>query len=719
MTMPIPRQNKYLNEILDHYDRIFDQAHHSLDEATQALSDDDNAWINSEIARCMRDPRYYLENYHVVRTEQEGLKTLYPFWESQDIFYNEVRSFQLRGEPVRMLVLKARQLGLTTISQGLLVHKTIFSEACNSLDVAQDIQQSSYMFEMSRIAIDSLPWWMRPEIRYETKGNQIVFDRKDDLMRQVKPGLKSNIFVEAANKPTGVARGKSINCLHGSELASWPDGEQLTKSIFPTMNTPDTLAILESTALGRQGFWYKFWKQAINGKASGESRWHPLFIEYFRVKKYSIPITAGKVFHPTKDEEIFRTKIYVEKGVEISDATLNWKRIMMKEFVATEGDDSGFYGEYPATWQEAFQGTGICAFNKRMLQKMLDACEKPKWIGEIIWDKEDNCVLERLKSFEARSGTETLINPEKHGDYRWRIWEKYDDTRDYYVSVDVAMGNVGGDYSCVEVIKIGRGMEPDEQVAEWRGWVHPTKLAYVTFAICHRYGCPEVAVEVNSMGITTNSELMRVLEYDNLYRWKHMDKMKNQLTDLTGWYTTSKSRDNALSKLIEAVSEATIIVNSEWLIDEMLDFAQDESARFEGQNTNDDRVMCFMIGHYCAHESDYGKHAASQPSGPSKLDTKYFVMDQFQRKRAELNSREAAVDMVSDPKHLGWSYTAAPEKKTRQNTVYSPIHDNDGVESRMYEHGYSAEGINHETIRQFADMESTPQDADPDAWLWG
>jgi hypothetical protein len=283
------------------------------------------------------------------------------------------------------------------------------------------------------------------------------------------------------------------------------------------------------------------------------------------------------------------------------------------------------------------------------------------------------------------------------------------------------MGNQGGDFSCVHVLKIGRGMEPDELVAEWRGWVHPTKLAYVIRGIAERYGQPEVAVEVNSMGITTNGELMRVIEYDNLYRWKHIDKIKNQMTDLTGWYTTGKSRDNALSKLVESVAERTIIINSEWTIDEMMDFAQEEdsgSSRYEGQDTPDDRVMALMIGRYCSHESDYGKKAGSQPANPSKANTKFYVLDSLSRKRAEVSSREEAMLMVADPKHLGWSYTAAPAARFNQNTAYSPVHDGNGVESRMFDSGYDAEDINSESVRDFLMRESEPQTADPDGWMW-
>jgi hypothetical protein len=705
-----PRQNKYLNEILDHYDAIHERANHNNDRAVDMLTSDDQAWLDQEINRCMTTPRYYMENYHVIRTEQEGFKTLFPFWESQEIFYNEIRQFQERDKPVRILCLKARQQGLTTISQGLVVWKTIFTEACNSLDVAQDIDQSAYMFEMSRLAIDSLPWWMRPEIRYAEKGKNINFDRKDDHLRQVKPGLKSNIFVEAANKPTGVARGKTLRCLHASELSSWPDGGQLTKSIFPTMNATDTLAIMESTALGRVGFFYEFWKKTMDGKTA----WHPTFIEFFRVTKYSIPITAGKVFHRTKDEEVFAHRVLEDKGVIISDETLNWMRMKKEEFIATDGDEFSFYGEYPSNWQEAFQGTGICAFDKRKLQRMMEAAVKPLWVGEIIWDQTTHTLQERIEPHDPHA---SLKNPEVNGDKRWRVWEQYDHERDYYVSADVAMGAQGGDFSCVMVMKIGRGMEPHEQVAEWRGWVHPTRFAYIIYAICHKYGMPEVAVEVNNMGIQTNSTLMSELQYDNLYRWKHVDKIKNQMTDYVGWYTTAKSRDNALSKLVEAVSDQTIIVRSEWTIDEMLDFSDgDSGGRFEGQDTNDDRVMALMICNYCAGESEFGKQAASQPMSSGRATAKFVVMDSLSRRRAEFDDKQSAIKMVGE--NHGWSWVQLPSHRDYANTAYSPVHDGDGLASRMhYEMGYSPEQINSETMAYEAAMEVEPSADDPDAWM--
>src|SRR5262249_48639431 len=144
-------------------------------------------------------------------------------------------------------------------------HKTIFTEACNTLIVAQDPGQADFLFSMSRLAYDYLPWWMKPEERYQAKGRYLVLDKKDDLERQMFPGLRSQMLVEAANKLTGVARGKTIRAAHFSELASWLDGGILSKSIFPTMNAADELAIMESTAEGRKGFWYDFWKDCEEG----------------------------------------------------------------------------------------------------------------------------------------------------------------------------------------------------------------------------------------------------------------------------------------------------------------------------------------------------------------------------------------------------------------------------------------------------------------------
>lgn len=711
--MSVARANPHLTQFVELMDEHYINAGGDTLAAWERLGKTEKEFIRKEIQRCVEYPRYYLENYHVIRTEQEGLKTLYPFWDSQELFFEEVMTIRLAGKQCKIMILKARQLGISTVCEGLVFWKTIFTPICNTLIVATDTMKADDQFEMSRLAYECLPWWMRPETRYDQKGRILNFDRKDDFLRKTNPGLRSNIFVEAANKTTGVARGKSIRACHMSELSTWEGGGQtLTEQIFPSMNADDTLAFMESTAEGRSGFWYRFWRDTVDGKTS----WHPIFIPFYRVRKYSTPIPKGVEFMATNDEEQYRHKIEEDSSVRIPDEVLWWRRAKIAEFVSLQGDEFGFMQEYPSNWMEAFQGKGVCAFNKRLLHKMLATTARtPRFIGEINDDRDLRKPLLHLRS--VRPG-EILHNPKT--DDRFWVWEKPEPEGVYYVGADVAQGNDGGDFSCVQVIRIGAGMEADIQVAEWRGWINPTPFAYVCAAIGRWYNDAEISIEANNVGKVTNNELYRVIEYDNVYRWKHLDKVKNVLTNFIGWETNYKSREAIIAKMNEAVSERSITLQSEWLIDEMMDFSYDEDGegKAQGQSTKDDRVMAMMICRYCAHDSDYGKAAMARPMSSSPAGNEvYFVMDRWNRKLGEYEDQNAAMEMFRQ--NAGGSITRKPRSEDFQNTIYSPIHQGQGMASRMYyDMGYAAEHIDHESIlsAQQAEMPHS-DDNDPDAWL--
>jgi hypothetical protein len=622
----VPRKDPYLQEVIDLLDMRFAQANADMRRAFSMLTSFESDFINNEIEKCT-EFRYYAENYHIIGSEEEGFKTLYPFWDSQEIFYEKIRDLQIKKRPAKVIVLKARQLGLSTISEALIFHKTIYREGCNTLVVAQDPGQADYLFGMARTAYDLLPWWMRPEARYEAKGRYLVFDRKDPVERITNPGLKSQIFVEAANKMTGVAVGRTVHAAHMSEISNWPNDEVLAEQIFPTMNAPDELAIMESTARGRKNFWHTFWTSAWEGKVE----WTPVFIEFFRVKKYSLPIPEGFSFQPTEDEKVLRSKVKEKTQIVISDEQFYWRRKKMEEFAALQGNEFKFYQEYPsATWMEAFQGSGVCAFNRRKLQFILETqCCDPFWYGEITLEikGEKRTPIPRVVElydrdeegrFFKRKENLPLPTQEEYGG-RLYLWEPPKEGETYYIGVDVAHGVPGGDFSVVQVLKIGHRLEPDEQVAEWRGWINPGPFAYIVCALGYWYNEAQVAIECNDVGMATNSEVMRVIQYENLYRWKHYDKIKNFMTDFFGWFTSSKTRDLIIAKFREYMDQTMIRLRSEWLIDECLDFSSVEGSRFEGQATNDDRVMAMMIALFCAHDSEWGLAASMAPRAPSSL----------------------------------------------------------------------------------------------------
>lgn len=698
----IKRRDPLVSEAIDILDNHLQRCNYDIAVAWNTLSSVYTDFINDELAKCMQSPRYYLENYHVIKSEYEGFKTLYPFWDSQEIFYTEVITLILQGKPVKVLVLKARQLGMSELAEGIIFWRTIFNETITTLIVAQDVEQADYLFTKSMRAYENLPWWLKPEKRYGSKGRYLVLDANSPERK----GLGSEIIVAAANKTAGAAIGKTIRCAHLSELSAWGNAKVLTEQIFPTMNAPDTISILESTARGRKGFWYDFWNEAERKWGTDPTwQWKPIFIEWFRCpQKYSLPIQDKAKFYLSPDEMTFREKVIKEKQFFVPDEMFNWKRMKVNEFSGIAGDEFGFMQEFPSNPAESFQSSGICAFPKKKLHQLMQTgCAPPKWFGEISYTHgAPQEIKTRLTQNYDNDGNYlfgpdgqrlTVPSAETYGG-RLRVWEKPEKGESYYLGADVAYGIEGrGDFSCAQILRIGRGSAPDVQVAEWRGWINPTPFGHIVVGLAKWYNNCEVAIETNEVGTKTYVEVFRILQYQNMYRWKHYDKIKNFLTDFMGWVTTGKNRPLLITNLTERLIENTVRLYSYDLLNELVDFgAEEEGDKMEGQTGHDDRAMALMIALWCAHDSDYGKQAAmsARPNGVGMQMS--FVIDQFGRIVQQCNSRQEAENCLVwiDDKgnrriRAGWSIATRALKENFHNSEYSPVFDRSGPRQRLHQ----------------------------------
>ena len=190
-----------MNEIVDYFDNRLLDCNGVIDDAWASLTPSELKVIDGELAKCQSpDPdslRYYLENYHVIATkggdwEPPEERTLYPFWESQEILWEDLEYCWAEGLPVFWLLLKARQVGWSTLIQALCFARTIFNRLTNSLILADEKVRSNHIFEMSHLALERIPWWMCPEIANDIFGELLKFDRKDKKERSIRPGLRSS-----------------------------------------------------------------------------------------------------------------------------------------------------------------------------------------------------------------------------------------------------------------------------------------------------------------------------------------------------------------------------------------------------------------------------------------------------------------------------------------------------------------------------------------------
>jgi hypothetical protein len=732
MLNTIPRKNPEINDGIEALNDCLLRVNGDLEKAWESLSSDEMEFVESEISKCL-DRDYFLQNYYVIRTEHGETRTLFPYWDHQSILAEAIDEENSSGEQCLIIVLKPRQAGITVWVSASMFHRTIFTPNTYTLTVAQNGDTSTAIFKMMNNAYQALPWWLRPEKLYKQEGSYLEFQTADEVRRMTNPGLNSVIQVDNAQKMTGVAIGRTYRCVHLSEVSRWPNADMFTADIEPSMNAKDEYGIMESTAFGREGLYYDHWAASLDG----DTGWRPVFIPVYKIRKY---IDLGRGFmnkkHQTSltltlEEQSFTDRVRREEKYEIPQEFWAFRRQKLKASIRTTGAPWSHMESYPITPDEAFQASGICAFDRSSLieQRTANICN-PLWVGEIVLVNHQNGSVNTDKLRLVADGE---VLPRRKGglkedkiflrkDRLW-VWEWPEDNETYYVAVDSALGVPDGDYSVIEVFRLGLGGAPDEQVAEWWGHCPPHELARTAAALGFWYkgngSATEVAVEYQGPGITTGDKIRDELDYPNLYRPKYKDRVSAQYTPHFHWVTSSKTRDLIITEMNEALLSHSVVIHSETLIDEMLDFGTMDtgsgsmSVRYKGQGNHDDGVMAAQICLYCLRETNSQVRMVSSESqrelgNPGELHV-YGVFDNLNRQRGQYYDKKVAEQVIVGMK--GWKVN--PVLICKANTLYSPIYHASGAEHDLrFKFGLRSEQILPDVISAYRRSMSIPANDD-------
>lgn len=239
---------------------------------------------------------------------------------------------------VRIIIVKGRQQGISTYTEGRAYHQVIHQEAHNVYIMAHEDAASNGLFDMSKRYHEHCPEDLRPVLGH-SNGKQMKF-----------PGLDSQYTIATAgNKSAG--RSATARFFHGSEVAFWPNAAEHASGVLQTIpRSPGTEVYLESTADGISNYFYDQWERAAsigdidNPDASGYVR---VFIPWFWQPEYAVEPPAR--FIPTDEEKQY------QRRYAVSDSQLYWRRLKIKEM---DGDIRRFQRDYPATPEEAFNASG-------------------------------------------------------------------------------------------------------------------------------------------------------------------------------------------------------------------------------------------------------------------------------------------------------------------------------------------------------------------------
>lgn len=284
------------------------------------------------------DYRHYAAKCLKIRTK-EGKIEPFIFNRSQIYLDDKVEDQRRRTGRVRALVLKGRQKGISTYVEGRFYWKVTHRFGVRAFILTHDAEATNNLFDMAKRYHENCHALVKPSTDL-SNAKELIFGRLDS-------GYKLGT---AGNKAVG--RSSTIQYLHGSEVAFWPNAAEHAKGILQAVpNAKDTEIFLESTANGVGGYFHEQWQLA----EAGLSDFIAIFLPWYWQSEYERPIDAE--FAMT-DEEVELQQIY-----GLSREQINWRRYKIIELSVGGADGTkAFMQEYPCTPTEAFQTTGEDAF---------------------------------------------------------------------------------------------------------------------------------------------------------------------------------------------------------------------------------------------------------------------------------------------------------------------------------------------------------------------
>ena len=503
----------------------------------------------------------YIESCLKIKTKSG---TVVPFRlnDAQRKLYAVAKRQQDAGKPVRLIILKARQLGFSTLTEGIIFHACATRKNVNALIVAHREDATANLFRMSKLFYDELPAPVKPMLR-ASNAQELVFENPSKLRseREARPGLRSRIRCATAGG-RGIGRSDTLQCVHLSEYAFWPDGADgkastLAGILQAVPSLPGTMVVIESTANGFEDF-----KERWDAAVAGENDFEPVFFAWFENPDYSMTVVPGTEWTPEERD--------LKAAYQLTDEQLQWRRWCIANNCG--GSLDMFRQEYPASPGEAFLHSGTGVFDNEQIVLRLERLPEPAGRGEFT-DGEWT---------ESETGAITLYELPEEG-------------VPYVLGGDTA--GEGSDYFTAIVINNVSG----RIVAKLRQKYSEPEYVRQIDALGRFYNDALVAIETNFS--TYPVMKLQEMEYPNQYSREREDTYTRQMKKSYGFRTDRQSRPRAIANLVEVFSSHPEWFTDRELLEEMLTFCYNEDHRPEAlAGKHDDLVMGAAITYAARHQ---------------------------------------------------------------------------------------------------------------------
>ncbi len=206
--------------------------------------------MNKDLLNKIRDPRFYLENFTKIKGKSPGLMPFVLNNAQLDLFN------ALNGNS-RVMILKARQLGISTAVAGYLYHLAITTPGINVALIGYNSDLTSELLDKVKTFYATTPKSIRPQIRYNSKY-EVSF-----------PAMDSKILVLPSSENVG--RGYTLHAVLITELAFIEKAGEKMLAIENAVPA-DGKIIIESTPNGMGNQYHRMW-MSDNGYAKQKYGW--------------------------------------------------------------------------------------------------------------------------------------------------------------------------------------------------------------------------------------------------------------------------------------------------------------------------------------------------------------------------------------------------------------------------------------------------------------
>jgi hypothetical protein len=309
---------------------------------------------------------------------------------------NRVQQEYERQRGSSNIVLKARQLGISTWIAGRFFLKTVMQPGTLSVQVAHSREAAEEIFRIVHRFYECLPEELRTGALRTSRANvrQLVFENLDSEYR-----------VESAGD-VNAGRGLTVQNLHCSEVARWPGDAAETLASLRAALAPQGELVLESTPRGAHGCFYEEWQGAE----------HAGMVRHFFPWWWEEAYVGAAV----GEEEMTDEERVLAMTHELTPEQIGFRRQLKASFRGLAAQ------EYAESAEACFLASGACVFDLEAIERRAAMVREP--------------VAKR-------------VNNQLH------IWYPPVAGKKYLVAVDPAGGGDRGDYSTAQVIELATGLQ--------------------------------------------------------------------------------------------------------------------------------------------------------------------------------------------------------------------------------------------------------------------